>query len=141
MQKNLRLDQGQIEVVDNVMAEVLRHKTPAERIRIGFGLWTSAHNMLMAHLKKPILNGITANSPMKLPGDFRMGPFELLQKMVVAFEHLQISYLVTGSIAATAYGEPRLTNDIDVVDQNYISEWAKRLGLTDIWDAVQKRLA
>lgn len=185
-----------------------------------------------------------------------MGPFELLQKMVVAFEHLQISYLVTGSIAAMAYGEPRLTNDIDVVaeindqhikgllvafpanefyiseemikdairhhgqfniihpasglkidviikrdtpfdssrfrrilriypaesfqanfsapedviikkmefyreggsekhlrdiagilkisgdvvDQNYISEWAKRLGLTDIWDAVQKRL-
>lgn len=52
MQKNLRLDQGQIEVMDNVMAEVLRHKTPAERIRIGFGLWTSAHNMLMAHLKK-----------------------------------------------------------------------------------------
>lgn len=70
-----------------------------------------------------------------------MGQFELLQKMVVVFEHLQISYLVTGSIAAMAYGEPRLTNDIDVVDQNYISEWAKRLGLTDIWDAVQKRLA
>ncbi|MFN3533265.1 MAG: hypothetical protein ACK41Q_12270 [Candidatus Brocadia sp.] len=44
-----------------------------------------------------------------------MGPFELLQKIVEAFEHLQISYLVTGSIAAMAYGEPRLTNDIDVV--------------------------
>lgn len=44
-----------------------------------------------------------------------MGPFELLQKIVEAFEHLQISYLVTGSIAAMAYGEPRLTNDIDIV--------------------------
>lgn len=28
---------------------------------------------------------------------------------------LDISYLVTGSIASAAYGEPRLTNDIDIV--------------------------
>ena len=41
--------------------------------------------------------------------------FELLQKIVVIFEHLQIRYLVTGSVASMAYGEPRLTNDIDVV--------------------------
>ena len=47
----LRLDPGQIEVVDDAMAEILRRKTPAERIRIGFGLWTSARNMLMTHLK------------------------------------------------------------------------------------------
>ena len=48
----LRLDPGQIEVVDDTMAEILRHKTPAERIRIGFTLWTSARNMLMTHLRK-----------------------------------------------------------------------------------------
>jgi len=48
----LRLDQGQIEVVDDIMAEILRHKTPAERIRIGFAMWTSARHMLMTHLKK-----------------------------------------------------------------------------------------
>ena len=48
----LRLDPGQIEVVDDTMAEILRHKTPAERIRIGFTLWTSARNMLLTHLKK-----------------------------------------------------------------------------------------
>lgn len=44
-----------------------------------------------------------------------MGPFELLRKIVEAFEHLHISYLVTGSVAAMAYGESRLTNDIDIV--------------------------
>jgi hypothetical protein len=44
-----------------------------------------------------------------------MGPFELLQKMVEVLENLAISYLVTGSVAAMAYGEPRLTNDIDIV--------------------------
>ena len=41
--------------------------------------------------------------------------FELLQMVVEAFERLQIQYLVTGAIASVAYGEPRLTNDIDIV--------------------------
>ena len=40
---------------------------------------------------------------------------ELLAHVVAALERRQISYLVTGSVAAMAYGEPRLTNDIDVV--------------------------
>ncbi len=44
-----------------------------------------------------------------------MGPYELLEKIVQILENLGISYLVTGSIAAMAYGEPRLTNDIDIV--------------------------
>lgn len=44
-----------------------------------------------------------------------MGPYELLQKVIEAFEKLDIPYLVTGSVAAMAYGEPRLTNDIDIV--------------------------
>jgi hypothetical protein len=49
---SFRLDQGQIEMVDDTIAEILRRKTPAERIRIGFAMWTSVRNMLMAHLKK-----------------------------------------------------------------------------------------
>jgi hypothetical protein len=44
-----------------------------------------------------------------------MGLFELLQKIVEVFERIQIPYLITGSVAAMAYGEPRLTNDIDIV--------------------------
>ncbi len=46
-----RLDPGQIEVVDEVLAKILREKTPGERIQIGFTFWTSARNMLIAHLK------------------------------------------------------------------------------------------
>jgi hypothetical protein len=46
-----KLEPGRIEVVDEAMAEVLRKKTPAERIEIGFKLWTSARKMLTAHLK------------------------------------------------------------------------------------------
>ena len=44
-----------------------------------------------------------------------MGPSELLAHVVTVFERLAIPYLVTGSVAAMAYGEPRLTNDIDIV--------------------------
>lgn len=47
----MRLDKGQIEVVDEAMAEVLRRKSPAERIAIGFEMWSSAIKMLTAHLK------------------------------------------------------------------------------------------
>src|SRR5690606_40215982 len=32
-----------------------------------------------------------------------------------AFEAAGVEYLVTGGVAAIAYGEPRLTNDIDIV--------------------------
>jgi hypothetical protein len=44
-----------------------------------------------------------------------MGPYELLQRIVETLDRLDIPYLVTGSVAAMAYGEPRLTNDIDIV--------------------------
>ncbi len=57
--KNFRLDRGQIEVIDDVMAEILRRKTPAERIRIAFDIWTSTRNMLITYLKNihPEWNG------------------------------------------------------------------------------------
>ncbi len=35
--------------------------------------------------------------------------------MVQVFESLRIPYLVTGSVASMLYGEPRFTNDIDIV--------------------------
>ena len=44
-----------------------------------------------------------------------MGPYELLDNLVLILERLRIPYIVTGSIASMAYGEPRLTNDIDIV--------------------------
>ena len=40
---------------------------------------------------------------------------DLLERLVAVLERLKIPYLITGSVAAMAYGEPRLTNDIDVV--------------------------
>jgi hypothetical protein len=49
--KRMRLDKGQIEVIDDVMAEILRNKSPAERIHIGSEMWTSAQKILFSHLR------------------------------------------------------------------------------------------
>jgi len=42
---------------------------------------------------------------------------ELLRRVVETLERLHLPYLVTGSIATILYGEPRFTNDIDIVVQ------------------------
>ena len=40
---------------------------------------------------------------------------ELLRRVAETLEELDIPYLITGSMATIAYGEPRFTRDIDVV--------------------------
>ena len=44
-----------------------------------------------------------------------MEPSELLRFVVSALERLGLRYFVTGSTASIFFGEPRFTNDIDVV--------------------------
>ncbi|MBM3294878.1 MAG: nucleotidyltransferase family protein [Candidatus Aminicenantes bacterium] len=44
-----------------------------------------------------------------------MEPSDLLRHLAQCLDNWKISYLITGSMASMAYGEPRLTNDIDVV--------------------------
>jgi hypothetical protein len=44
-----------------------------------------------------------------------MEQYELLGLLVRCFESLGVRYFITGSVASMAYGEPRLTNDIDIV--------------------------
>lgn len=44
-----------------------------------------------------------------------MGAPELLERFVLPLEGLGVRYMVTGSLAAMSYGEPRVTNDVDVV--------------------------
>ena len=46
-----------------------------------------------------------------------MGPSDLLQQLADVFERLGVPYRVTGSMAAMAYGEPRFTNDVDIITQ------------------------
>lgn len=46
----MRLDRGQIEVMDPMMAVILREKSPAERLAIAFGIWESVRAMLLTQL-------------------------------------------------------------------------------------------
>ena len=44
-----------------------------------------------------------------------MEPTDLLLIVADVLKGLNVSYLTVGSMASIAYGEPRLTNDIDIV--------------------------
>lgn len=62
-----------------------------------------------------ILIGPLSRLSEKLPRECPMEPSELLIVIVEKLEELEIAYFVTGSTASIAYGEPRFTNDIDMV--------------------------
>jgi hypothetical protein len=52
---------------------------------------------------------------------------ELLRYTIRALHDLGIPYLIGGSLASSAYGEPRLTNDIDLVaDLRLQQQFARR---------------
>jgi hypothetical protein len=46
----LRLDEGQIEVLDDAVADALRDKTPEEKLKIASGMWRSARVQLSSSL-------------------------------------------------------------------------------------------
>jgi hypothetical protein len=48
-----------------------------------------------------------------------MDPLELLERLVIVLERMKVPYLTVGSMATISFGEPRLTNDIDVVIDLY----------------------
>ena len=44
-----------------------------------------------------------------------MQPPDLIDVFIIPLEQGRIDYMITGSVASTFYGEPRLTHDIDLV--------------------------
>jgi len=51
MLKTLRLDKGQIEVVDDRVAEILRKKSGPERLSMVWSAWSFFQMRITAHLK------------------------------------------------------------------------------------------
>lgn len=51
MKNKLRLDPGQIEVIDDASAQIYASKSPAERLRIASGMWRSAKKLITASVK------------------------------------------------------------------------------------------
>ncbi len=61
---------------------------------------------------------------------------ELLRYFVEILERLGLRYLVTGSVATIFYGEPRFTNDIDIVVElhpNLIMEFCRSFPATEFY--------
>jgi hypothetical protein len=46
----MSIDERNIEVIDDIMVQVLREKTPQERLAIAFSMWSSAKRMLTNYL-------------------------------------------------------------------------------------------
>lgn len=71
---------------------------------------------------------------------------ELLRKVIESLESLGIPYMVVGSIASGAYGEPRMTQDIDIVidiQPEQVSRFCAEFTLPDFYisrDAVEQAI-
>ena len=48
----MRLDRGQIEVVDSAQARVLRGKTPEERLQMAVDMWEFCRQVLTTYLEQ-----------------------------------------------------------------------------------------
>jgi hypothetical protein len=59
--------------------------------------------------------GPTIKFATKPRGDYLMEQSDLLRHVCTVLENQNLPYLITGSQATIAFGEPRFTNDIDIV--------------------------
>ncbi len=65
-----------------------------------------------------------------------MQPHDFVEVFVRPLEELGVEYLITGSIAAIFYGEPRLTHDIDLVlilRSNHVDLLCNRFSLDEYY--------
>lgn len=44
------LESDRIEIIDDIMTDILKQKTPYERLQIAFGLWRSARHQLFYYI-------------------------------------------------------------------------------------------
>lgn len=80
--------------------------------------------------------GLTSKLPRRSPGGCLVEHDDLLRRVVDLFEELGTPYMVVGSIASSAYGEPRATQDVDIVaDLKYgnIDAICQRFGLPEYY--------
>lgn len=118
---------------DLLMFHLLQQRTPGERLRMAASLTRSARKLSLSSLRQQFLhlsptqfaqkialawlqeycppNYIpTGESPMWIQDSV-----SLAVKLHPIFEELGISYYITGGVAAISYGEPRTTQDLDLV--------------------------
>lgn len=112
---------------------LLRQRSPQERLRMAASLTRSARRLSLAclgqqfsHLNSQQLAFKIARAwlqeycppdfvPIDNPSMWIQDSVSLAAKLHPIFEQLSIPYYITGGVAAIAYGEPRTTQDLDLV--------------------------
>lgn len=62
-----------------------------------------------------IRSGRRSNFKGKPPGECPVDPTDILRHLTAVLDELDIPYFITGSVATILFGEPRMTQDVDVV--------------------------
>lgn len=96
------------DAIDDDMAAVLRQKTPAERLAISHGMWRSAQSMIHRVVRHQNPDWSAEQVDHEVARRMSHGQSELLRYACVTLDGLRIRYLVTGSQATIAFGEPRV---------------------------------
>ena len=82
-------------------------------------MWDFAHEMIQANLRREhpewMRKSSSGDGAAHRPWRKLVNERELAHKVAATFETLGIPYFITGSMASIALGEPRFTNDVDVV--------------------------
>jgi hypothetical protein len=65
---------------------------------------------------------MNANSRVPWRGDWPIEPNDLLRYLAGVCDAMKLRYFVTGSMATIFYGEPRFTNDVDVIVSKIVGQ-------------------
>lgn len=118
---------------DLLTFHLLRQRAPDERLRMAASLTRSARKLSLSSLRQQFLHLSPTQFAQKIalawlqeycpPNYIPSGEspmwiqdsVQLAVKLHPIFEQLGISYYITGGVAAISYGEPRTTQDLDLV--------------------------
>lgn len=136
-------DPRRIEVMDDDMADILRAKSGAERLRIAFEMYESTRRMLTYMLKgdhpdwseERIRREVSRSSLMTQEGfesSFSSAEDVILMKMEFFRQGGSDKHLrdITGILKLRG----------DRLDTDYIENWADQMGLETIWRTLRSRV-
>ncbi len=108
--------------------KTLSRDTTLESLRVQIAIW----KRLAPARKLNILSGaIRAGFRLQRPESGNMEPMSIAYSVISFFEASEIEYFVGGSVASTIHGEPRFTQDVDLVVRlktHHITDLRRSLG-------------
>lgn len=94
--------------------ETLRKLTPEERVRKAFALGEAVRDLFRVAEQEVAPTLPDGELEGFLQRHFNLSHAGLLMRIVRSFERAGVDYFVTGSLASSIYGEPRIVKDLDV---------------------------